>query len=40
MKLSRKTMMAMPALLGGLIVLLLGIALFQSVQAVADHPIL
>lgn len=28
------------ALLGGLVVLLLGIALFQSVQAVADHPIL
>jgi len=28
------------ALIGGLIVLLLGIALFQSVQAVVDHPIL
>ena len=28
------------ALIGGLIVLLLGIALFQSVQAVAGHPIL
>ena len=28
------------ALIGGLIVLLLGIALFQSVQAVLDHPIL
>ena len=28
------------ALIGGLIVLLLGIALFQSVQAIADHPIL